>query len=83
MNTCNSGYTKSKALQKAKMDYINSDALYKSPAYWANLVLPGDNRYTKIDYLIMDFIPAACICLLLAGLPRRKEKKVDAFHNYL
>ncbi|MEP6725607.1 MAG: CHAT domain-containing tetratricopeptide repeat protein, partial [Bacteroidota bacterium] len=35
------GYTKSKALQKAKLDFINSDALYKSPAYWSNLVLTG------------------------------------------
>ncbi|HTE12144.1 MAG TPA: CHAT domain-containing protein, partial [Chitinophagaceae bacterium] len=35
------GYTKSKALQQAKLDYINSDAVYKSPAYWSNLILTG------------------------------------------
>jgi len=36
------GYSKSKALQKAKLDYIKSNALYKSPAYWAHLVLMGN-----------------------------------------
>jgi CHAT domain-containing protein len=38
------GYTKSKALQQAKIDYLKSDALYKSPAYWSNLVLTGNTE---------------------------------------
>jgi CHAT domain-containing protein len=37
------GYSKSKALQQAKLDYLKSDALNKSPAYWAHLVLIGDD----------------------------------------
>lgn len=37
------GYSKSKALQQAKLDYLHSDALNKSPAYWAHLVLIGDD----------------------------------------
>ena len=35
-------YTKGKALQQAKLDYLHSDALNKSPAYWAHLVLIGN-----------------------------------------
>jgi CHAT domain-containing protein len=38
------GYTKSKALRQAKLDYLNSDAINKSPAYWAHLVLIGNTE---------------------------------------
>lgn len=43
------GYTKSKALQQAKLDYINGNSLYRSPNYWAHLILIGDADavYTK------------------------------------
>jgi CHAT domain-containing protein len=37
------GETKARALQQAKLDYLNSDAIDKSPAYWAHLVLTGDS----------------------------------------
>lgn len=39
------GYSKDKALQHAKLDYLNDSNIplrYKSPAYWAQLVLIGD-----------------------------------------
>jgi CHAT domain-containing protein len=36
------GYGKAKALQLAKLDYMRSDALHKSPNYWAHLILIGD-----------------------------------------
>jgi CHAT domain-containing protein len=36
------GETKARALQLAKLDYLKSDAVDKSPAYWAHLVLTGD-----------------------------------------
>jgi CHAT domain-containing protein len=38
------GYTKSKALRQAKLDYLHSNALYKTPDYWAHLILTGDNQ---------------------------------------
>lgn len=43
------GYTKPKALQQAKLDYLASDAINKSPAYWSHLVLFGNSQplYTK------------------------------------
>lgn len=36
------GDSKAKALREAKLDYLSGDAINKSPAYWAHLVLMGD-----------------------------------------
>ena len=36
------GFTKAKALQQAKLDYLSGDVINKSPSYWAHLVLMGD-----------------------------------------
>jgi CHAT domain-containing protein len=36
------GYTKSAALRRAKLDYINSNAIYTTPNYWAHLILIGN-----------------------------------------
>jgi CHAT domain-containing protein len=71
-----SGYTKPKALQKAKLDYINSDALYTSPAYWSNLVLTGniDPVYKKQFSFTWMFV-AAIAGLLIAGVIWRKKRK--------
>lgn len=41
------GMPKDEALQKAKIDYLNSDRIsdrFKTPAYWAHLVLIGDSQ---------------------------------------
>lgn len=38
------GYSKSKALQKAKLDYLKSDALNRSPAYWSHLIIMGNTE---------------------------------------
>jgi CHAT domain-containing protein len=38
------GYTTSKALRQAKLDYLNSDALHKTPDYWAHLILIGNTQ---------------------------------------
>ncbi|WP_207515609.1 CHAT domain-containing protein [Longitalea luteola] len=43
-NYLQQGYTKSKALRQAKLDYLHSNALHKSPGYWAHLILTGDAR---------------------------------------
>ena len=74
------GYTKSKALQQAKLDYLNSNALNKSPAYWAHLILIGNTEpvysaglgyYYKVGCII---IAALLGILLFVGLKRRKKK---------
>ncbi|HEX6426934.1 MAG TPA: CHAT domain-containing tetratricopeptide repeat protein, partial [Niastella sp.] len=38
------GYTKSKALRQAKLDYLHSNALHKTPEYWAHLIITGDTQ---------------------------------------
>lgn len=38
------GYARSAALQKAKLDYIKTEAVNKTPNYWAHLVLIGDTE---------------------------------------
>jgi len=75
------GYTKSKALQKARLDYINSDALYKSPACWANLVITGSiepvyDRPSPFNWMTMT---AGCFLLITGMLTRRRIKKSRRF----
>src|SRR5450432_3135212 len=36
------GYSKSQALQKAKLDFIRNNPIYRDPAYWSHIVLTGD-----------------------------------------
>lgn len=36
------GYSKSKALQQAKLDFIQQNPLYRNPAYWSQLILTGN-----------------------------------------
>jgi CHAT domain-containing protein len=76
------GYTKSKALQQAKLDYLKSDAINKSPAYWAHLILIGDTAPVYATgmgaYYKGGIVIALLGILLFAVLKRRKRrKKVD------
>jgi CHAT domain-containing protein len=80
------GYTKSKALQQAKLDYINSDALYKSPAYWSNLILTGSIEpvYTAGSPYRWIIITVLICALLIGGMlvaVRRRKKKSTLFTN--
>lgn len=77
------GYTKSKALRQAKLDYLHSNAIYKSPAYWAHLILAGDDSpvTAAASHTAYRVWGAAAIVLILAGVVlrtgRKKMKKVD------
>ena len=57
------GYSKSKALQQAKLDYIKSNALYKSPTHWAHLVLMGN-----IEPVFVKKQPYVWVALILFSL---------------
>lgn len=51
------GFSKSKALQKAKLDYLHSDALHKTPDHWANFVLIGDtDRLVEKDSMSLFWL---------------------------
>ncbi|MDB5277722.1 MAG: hypothetical protein JWR61_2677 [Ferruginibacter sp.] len=64
------GLKKDEALQKAKIDYLNSsdiDARFKSPAYWAHLVLIGDQQaLVSKSYKWYFFIAAMAVMILVA-----------------
>ncbi|MFI5156226.1 MAG: CHAT domain-containing protein [Chitinophagales bacterium] len=71
------GFSKSKALQKAKLDYIKGNSLHRTPEYWSHLVLIGDAdpiySAKKTWLLVM-----AASGMLLAGfllMTLKKEKK--------
>ena len=44
------GLNKAGALQQAKIDYLQSNAIYKTPEYWAHLVLTGNTEAIYPDY---------------------------------
>jgi CHAT domain-containing protein len=75
------GYTKSKALRQAKLDYLHSNAIYKSPGYWAHLILIGDTSPVVRSRSGYWWGLIAAIGLGLAGLivktGIKKRKKVD------
>lgn len=79
------GHNKARALQEAKLDYLNSDALNKSPAYWAHLVLVGDTSpvYTKgfSWYWVIAPLTLGMIFLIIVMRRKRKKKKSTFFKN--
>jgi len=73
------GYTKSKALQKAKIDYIKSDALNKSPNYWAHLILIGNTEpvYNKTwdkKWILLTTSLLGIFLVLIIGSKKLKKK---------
>jgi len=74
------GDSKARALQQAKLDYLASDAINKSPAYWAHLVLMGDTGPVyarKMNWLwALLLIPAGGI---IAWMARKRKKKKSTF----
>jgi CHAT domain-containing protein len=60
------GYSKSKALRQAKLDYLESGTVHKSPGYWAHLVLIGDTAplYHEKNALLWGILTGA-LCVLL------------------
>ncbi len=72
------GYTKSKALRQAKLDYLHSHALNKTPEYWAHLILTGDTQplvkaRTVNRWLLVS--GGAVAVLLLLGIYWVKRRK--------
>ncbi len=72
------GYDKDEALQKAKLDYLQSDeidARFKIPAYWAPLVLSGDfNAITKpASHQTWLFVLLAVIVILSVFILYRRS----------
>ena len=76
------GYSRARALQQAKLDYLKGNALNRSPGYWAHLVLFGESKplIEKNNELRWLWIGAALILVIGFGSrvrtrQRKKEKK--------
>ena len=78
------GWTKSKALRQAKLDYLHSDALNKSPAYWAHLILTGNTEpiypssgvrmWMTVGGILVLLAIAAVVWMLWRWRKRKKKK---------
>jgi CHAT domain-containing protein len=71
------GYTKSKALQKAKIDFIHMNSASKSPGYWSNLILIGDCSPIcdqPISYNWLLILPVITL-VMLAVLNEKKSRR--------
>ena len=82
-NYLEKGYTKSKALQKAKLDFIKNNPVDRDPAFWSHLILTGSpaslyNKKQPLYWWAVFSIPFGVIVLISF---RKKNKKVDAFHS--
>ncbi len=64
------GYTKPLALRRAKLDYLASGTIHKSPGYWAHLVLIGDTAplYHKKNPLLWGILAVTLLCVLCVFL---------------
>jgi len=71
------GYNKAKALQKAKLDYIASDAINKSPAFWAHLVLMGDAApvYTQRKNFLWALLLIPVGAIVVWGIKRKRKSR--------
>jgi CHAT domain-containing protein len=70
------GYTKSKALRQAKLDYLHSNALYKTPDYWAHLILTGDNQpLVKAATWYRWLLGGSALLVVLSGVVFYKRRK--------
>jgi CHAT domain-containing protein len=72
------GYTKSKALRQAKLDYLHSDAVInKSPGYWAHLLLTGDTqplvKTTAVNWWLL--VGGVMVTAMLGVMSYKRRKK--------
>jgi len=72
------GMSKAKALQEAKLDYLSGDAINKNPAYWAHLVLMGDESplYRTTNWWIRGGAGVLVILIVVVVVRRKKSAGV-------
>ena len=73
------GYAKDAALRRAKLDYLENDDVeerYKTPAYWAHLVLVGDYQplvSTTVSWWLWIIIPVIILLITVIVLKKRNR----------
>ncbi|RYZ20129.1 MAG: CHAT domain-containing protein, partial [Sphingobacteriales bacterium] len=76
------GYSKPVALQRARLDYIASNDLAKTPNYWSHLILigdssplsPGQNRYFWLYVISGAYISLISVMITRKFLARKKYR---------
>ena len=71
------GCSRSEALQKAKLDFIETHPLYRDPSYWSHLILTGDatplyKKKQPWSWAVLGILPIAATGFFF--LRRRKRK---------
>lgn len=72
------GYSKSKALRQAKLDYLHSNALHKTPDYWAHLILIGNTSpviRSPASWWWWALSISVLVAIIITGVVFRKRKK--------
>jgi len=71
------GFSKSKALQQAKLDFIHQHPLYRNPAYWSHLILTGnaDALYKKKQPYGWAVIGICCCSAVFFVWKKRKKSR--------
>ncbi|HVW59147.1 MAG TPA: CHAT domain-containing tetratricopeptide repeat protein [Puia sp.] len=77
------GYSKAKALQQAKLDYLSSDALNKSPAFWAHLILMGDTApvYTQRMSFLWTLLLVPVGAIVVWGMKKKRKSRRSQGRN--
>ena len=73
------GFAKDEALQKAKSDYLSDDSIenrFKTPSYWATLVLTGDfnSIADRKSHLFIILLAGLIVSLIIIIVLRKRSK---------
>jgi CHAT domain-containing protein len=72
------GYRKSAALRQAKLDYLASGTINKSPAYWSHLMLIGDTSAVYSSgvawWWLLELIPVTVLIYLGIRYYKKRRK---------
>ncbi|WP_205509885.1 CHAT domain-containing protein [Longitalea arenae] len=77
------GYSKSKALRQAKIDYLHSNTLHKSPNYWAHLILTGDPRplIEPVSWRRWLLVSGGLVAVISLGMIYFKRRKKSTWFS--
>ncbi len=72
------GYTKSKALQQAKLDFIHSYPVHRNPAYWSHIILTGDSSplYRNNHKWVWAAFAVGCSTVMFFTVRGRRASKM-------
>jgi CHAT domain-containing protein len=75
------GYSKSQALQKAKIDFIKNNPVNRDPAFWSHIILTGDpgSLYKKKQPWIWTAFLIAFGTIVFFLIGKRMKKKSTPF----